>query len=103
MEGRETLYSVVNIKSASLVQYDLSVYGHAGISFVRFYNGAGKQQRIHVIYTDLTGRRIYENSISANEGYNEWPIEIIRGNSVMIVTVVTEDGTRISKKFITQQ
>ena len=35
-----------------------------------------------------------------NAGYNVWPIINAPANGILIVTVIMEDGTKISKKFL---
>lgn len=100
LDGKTTQYSIVDLQSALSIKYDLSVYGHAGSNYIRFYNGVGKQQKISILYTDLQGKRLYTSSTSANAGYNVWPIINAPANGILIVTIVMEDGTKISKKFL---
>ncbi len=99
LDGKRTMYSVVDLKAAAAILYDLSVYGHAGASYIRFYNG-GATQKVMITYTDMQGRRIYTNNAVALQGYSIWPVTNVPSNGIFIVSVIMEDGTRVTRKFI---
>lgn len=95
-DGNTTTYNIVELKNAVASDYKISIYAHAGASYILFYNGL-QQQKINVQVADLQGKKIYSYNTSVNQGDNQIQLPSnIRG--IIIVTIITEDGRRTSAK-----
>ncbi len=97
-DGNVTTYNIVELKNAVTSDYRISIYAHAGGSYILFYNGL-QQQKINIRVSDLTGKMLYAYNTTANQGDNiiQLPSTIAKG--IIIVTVTTEDGKRTSAKL----
>lgn len=98
-DGNATVFNTVQLKAASDVKYSLSAYAHAGTTGLLFNNGSVQTQKIMVRYSDLQGKILYSGSTTANQGDNLIAIPSGINKSIIIVTVITEDGTRTSAKI----
>lgn len=98
-DGNTTVFNTVQLKAAADVKYSLSAYAHAGTTGLLFNNGSTQTQKIMVRYSDLQGKILYSGSTTANQGNNLITIPSGINKSIIIVTVITEDGTRTSAKI----
>ena len=62
-----------------------------------FHNGS-QTQKITVRYNDLQGRLLYAGTTIANKGDNLLTIPSGINKSLIIVSVITEDGTKTTTK-----
>ncbi|HRI20877.1 MAG TPA: hypothetical protein PLA68_07975, partial [Panacibacter sp.] len=97
-DGNISSYNIVELKNSNTSDYHLSVYTHAGSSYILFYNGQ-QQQKINIRACDFTGKILCSYNTSVNEGDNiiQLPSTIAKG--LIIVTVTTADGIRTSAKL----
>lgn len=98
LDGKSTVYNIVDLKTANPSLYDITLYTHGGGNFILFYNGY-KQQQVIVSCYDMQGRALYTNRTTAIEGNNMYSIPSA-ANGVVIMSVTTEDGIKTSKKFL---
>lgn len=101
-DGHSTTYNTVELSQANATQYSLSVYAHAGSTGLIFHNG-NQTQKIIIRYNDLQGRLLYSGNTTANQGDNLITIPAGINKSMIIVSVITADGTRISTKVGVQR
>lgn len=97
IDGKSTYFNVVDIKAASSSNYDITLYTHAGANYILFYNGT-KQQNVYVTCYDLSGRPLLSYRAIASEGNNMYALPQT-ANGIIIVSAVTEDGIRTSRKI----
>lgn len=98
LDGKTTEFNIIDLKAPNSSYYDITFYNHAGGKYILFYNGL-KQQNAIVTYFDITGKILSTGKINANEGNNMYPVPT-SANGVFIVSIITEDGIRTSRKFL---
>ena len=97
IDGHSTQLNVVDLKTSNSSLYDITLYTHGGANYILFYNGL-KQQNTLITCYDISGKPLYTNRTMASEGNNMYQLPIT-ANGIVIVTVVTEDGIRTSRKI----
>jgi hypothetical protein len=98
LDGKTSVFSVVELKNAVAGDYKITLYAHAGSSSIMFYNGL-QSQKINIRVADLSGKQLYNYNATANNGDNiiQLPSSIAKG--IMLITITTEDGIRTNAKI----
>lgn len=98
-EDGSVMYSnVASVVVPSKLSNQLSLYSHAGAGYIMFHND-GLQQSVQVIYSDISGNVIYNETRTVNAGDNSWSIPRDKVKGMAIVNVVTKDGNKSSMKI----
>jgi hypothetical protein len=99
LDGKQTAFNVVRLAAASAQAYAVHLQSHAGGHRLIFSNN-GQPQRIQIVVTNLSGQTLYAAHPFANFGNNQFTLPANIGGGIVMASVLTADGVRLSQKAL---